>query len=73
MTIRDFSRKYDVPYTIVRSASLKIRDGNTAEHEEKALFDAVVDQLTASAKYYGDLYEKDIQLLKNMESKRDFE
>ena len=66
MTIREFSEKYNIPYSIVRKASFKI-DTNG----EITLFYAVLSHINDQIKYHQGLLAKYKQMRTNMTGDED--
>lgn len=58
MTLKDFSRKYDIPYGVVYAASYKVQpvcgDVYEREYPEKELRAALYESVCSKINYYQD-------------------
>ena len=73
MTLKDFSRKYDIPYSIVYAASYKVHPvyGEVYEREypESELRSALYETVSSRIDHYQDMMIRNINYKHNLEDK----
>lgn len=73
MTLKDFSKKYNIPYSIVYAASYKVQpvvcDVYEREYPERELCSALYDIVNSRIDYYQDLMIRNINYKHNLEDK----
>lgn len=74
MTLKEFSRKYDVPYHIVYTASYKVQPESTwfkdKDYPEKELREQVLIISSKAVEKHMRLMELHVQVMKNLEGKK---